>query len=386
VSERADEAPRAVHIGPLEVWPPVVLAPMAGVTDAPFRRLCRGYGAGLYVSEMITARALVERNARTLTMARFAPDESPRSIQLYGVAPATTAEAARVAVGELGAQHVDLNFGCPAAKVTRKGGGAALPFRHRLFAAIVAATVRAADPVPVTVKFRMGIDDTVLTHLGTGRVAATEGAAAVALHARTAEQLYSGSARWDAIGELKAAVAAVAPDVPVLGNGDLWEAGDALAMMAATGCDGVVVGRGCLGRPWLFGDLAAAFDGRPPPAPPTLGEVAAIMRRHAALLQDWFGGDIRRFRKHAAWYVKGFPVGSEARHRLTLVSSLADLDAELEAVLAAVGPDTPFPPEANRMVRGHSNGPRPVSLPSGWLEDPDDPTPPEGAELLVSGG
>lgn len=379
-------APATLHIGPLEVSPPVVLAPMAGVTDAPFRRLCRGYGAGLYVSEMITARALVERNERTMQMARFADDEDPRSIQLYGTAPQTTAEAARVAINELGAQHVDLNFGCPAAKVTRKGGGAALPFRHRLFADIVAATVRAAGAVPVTVKFRMGIRDDVLTHLATGRIAASEGAASVALHARTAEQLYSGSARWDAIGELKAAVAAVAPRVPVLGNGDLWEASDALAMMAATGCDGVVVGRGCLGRPWLFGDLAAAFDGRPRPEPPNLGEVAAMMRRHAALLLDWFGGDIRRFRKHAAWYVKGFAVGSEARHRLTLVTTLADLDAELDKVLAALGPDTPFPPAAHRMVRGHSNGPRAVSLPAGWLEDPDDPTPPIGAEVLVSGG
>lgn len=376
----------ALRIGPFEVWPPVVLAPMAGVTDAPFRRLCRGYGAGLYVSEMITARALVERNERTLQMARFAPDEEPRSIQLYGVAPATTAEAARVAIGELGAQHVDLNFGCPAAKVTRKGGGAALPFRHRLFAGIVAETVAAAAPVPVTVKFRMGIHDRALTHLAAGRIAATEGAAAVALHARTAEQLYSGAARWEAIAELKAAVAEVAPAVPVLGNGDLWEATDALAMMAATGCDGVVVGRGCLGRPWLFGDLAAAFEGRPPPAAPTLGEVASVMRRHAALLLAWFGGDIRRFRKHAAWYVKGFAVGSEARHRLTLVSTLADLDAELDDVLTTLGPDTPFPSGAHRMVRGHSNGPKPVALPAGWLDDPDDPTPPEGAEVLVSGG
>lgn len=375
-----------LHIGPHTVWPPVVLAPMAGVTDAPFRTLCGRYGAGLYVSEMITARALVERNERTLQMARFAPDEHPRSLQLYGVAPGTTAEAARIAVGELGVEHLDLNFGCPAAKVTRKGGGAALPFRHRLFGHIVEEAVRAAAPVPVTVKFRMGIHDGALTHLHAGRVAAEKGAAAVALHARTAEQLYSGAARWHAIGELKEAVAAVAPEVPVLGNGDLWEAADALAMMAATGCDGVVVGRGCLGRPWLFGDLAAAFERRPLPAAPTLGEVADVMRRHAALLLAWFGGDIRRFRKHAAWYVKGFAVGSEARRRLTLVSSLADLDAVLAEVVAALGPHTPFPPEAHRMVRGHSNGPRPVALPEGWLDDPEDPTPPAGAELLVSGG
>ena len=246
-------------LGSLSVWPPVVLAPMAGVTNAPFRRLCRRYGAGLYVSEMVLADALLHGSARTVRMVTFNDDESPRSVQLYGSDPATVGQAVRTLVGEGRVDHVDLNFGCPARKVTRKGGGAAVPLKPRLLAAIIAAAVTAAAPegVPVTVKFRKGISDDLLTFLTTGRVAEAEGAAAVALHSRTVEQHYAGEADWAAIAELKGAVTSI----PVLGNGDIWEAGDALAMLAATGCDGVVVGRGCLGRPWLFADLVAVLNG-----------------------------------------------------------------------------------------------------------------------------
>ena len=233
---------------------------MAGVTNAPFRRLCRRYGGGLYVSEMITARALIEGNAKTARMVTFGPDEQPRSLQLYGTDPAVLGEAVRRLVDEGRVDHVDLNFGCPAPKVTRRGGGAALPVKRALLRAIVRSCVAAAAPaaVPVTMKFRMGVDDRTLTYLEAGRIGEGEGVAAIALHARTAEQLYSGRADWAAIGRLKQAVTTV----PVLGNGDIWEASDALAMVAATGCDGVVVGRGCLGRPWLFADLEAAFAGK----------------------------------------------------------------------------------------------------------------------------
>ena len=379
--------PGPLRIGPVDVTLPVVLAPMAGVTNAPFRRLCRRFGAGLYVSEMITARAVVERNDRTMKLAAFADDESPRSLQLYGTDPTTMAEAVRIIIGELGAEHLDLNFGCPAAKVTRKGGGAALPWRHRLLGRIIAAAVTAADEagrVPVTVKFRKGIDDGHLTHLATGRIAEAEGAAAVALHARTAEQHYSGAADWDAIAALKAAVTTI----PVLGNGDIWEAGDALTMLAATGCDGVVVGRGCLGRPWLFGDLAAALSGQPVPAPPDAGEIIDLMLEHAKMLGIWkaeqwgVGFDIREFRKHAHWYVKGLPVGNDVRRALMAVSTIEDL----EAALSSIDRSLPFPESARRVPRGHTSGPRRVALPDGWLADPDDPSPPFGAEELVSGG
>ena len=374
-------------LGSLSVWPPVVLAPMAGVTNAPFRRLCRRYGAGLYVSEMVLADALLHGSARTARMVTFDADESPRSVQLYGSDPATVGQAVRMLVGEGRVDHVDLNFGCPARKVTRKGGGAAVPLKPRLLAAIIGAAVTAAAPegVPVTVKFRKGISDDLLTFLTTGRVAEAEGAAAVALHSRTVEQHYAGEADWAAIAELKGAVTTI----PVLGNGDIWEAGDALAMMAATGCDGVVVGRGCLGRPWLFGELVAAFEGRAPVDPPRLGEVAAVMREHAELLVEHFGGPrgVVELRKHTGWYLTGYPVGGDARRALAQVSTLAELDDHL----ARLDPAAELPPGGRRLKRGHTNGPIAVALPDGylasreaWLDDPR--LPDDAIAAALSGG
>ncbi len=369
-----------LKLGPIAVDPPVVLAPMAGVTNVAFRRLCRTYGAGLYVSEMVTARALVEGNAKTLGMAAFGADEPVRSVQLCGIDPQVMEAAVRRLVDEIGVDHIDLNFGCPAAKVTRQGGGAALPVHRVLFRSIVAAAVGAAGSVPVTVKMRIGVDPAHVTFLEAGRIAEDEGVAAVALHARTAEQLYSGSADWAAIAALKREVTTI----PVLGNGDLWEAADALAMIEATGCDGVVVGRGCLGRPWLFRDLADAFNGRPLQDPPDLGAVTAMMRTHAELLCATFGQDlgIRQFRKHTGWYLTGFPVGSAVRRALAQASS----PAEVVALLDGLDTTLPFPVETMRVARGHTNGPRPVRLPAGWLEAVDDPTPPAGGDLAVSGG
>ena len=369
-----------LKLGPIAVDPPVVLAPMAGVTNTAFRRLCRTYGAGLYVSEMVTARALVESNAKTMGMVTFGSDEPVRSVQLYGVDPRVMHEAVRRLVDDIGVDHIDLNFGCPAAKVTRRGGGAALPVHRTLLRHIIAAAVKGAGTVPVSAKFRIGVDDTHTTYLETGRIAEGEGAVAVALHARTAEQLYSGNADWQAIAALKETVTTI----PVLGNGDIWEASDALAMVAATGCDGVVVGRGCLGRPWLFRDLADAFAGRRLSAPPDLGEVAQIMATHASFLCDTFGDEhgIRQFRKHTSWYLTGFPVGPEVRRMMATIATPEELTRILDRLDGAV----PFPPGASRMARGHTNGPRPVHLPAGWLDTVDDPTPPEGGEELVSGG
>jgi nifR3 family TIM-barrel protein len=372
-----------LRIGPLEVDPPVVLAPMAGITNPPFRTLCRGFGAGLYVSEMITARALVEGHAKTLRLAGFDASERPRSLQLYGVDARYTGEAVRLLVGEDQVDHIDLNFGCPVRKVTRRGGGAAIPARPNLLRAIVRAAVAAAGQVPVTMKFRIGLDDGIRTFLDAGRIAEEEGCAAVAMHARTAAQLYDGEADWSAIGELKQAVTSI----PVLGNGDVWEAWDALRMLRQTGCDGVVVGRGCLGRPWLFRDLADVFAGRDPRDPPRFGEVAATMREHAQRLSAWMGEElgVRNFRKHATWYSKGFPGSARLRERLIAIRTLADL----EKILAECDPTVPFPPDAMRVPRGKSGGRQRVALPDGYLDDRASCTPPP-LELerreAVSGG
>ncbi len=370
---------RPVKIGPLVVWPPVVLAPMAGVTNYPFRRLCRRFGAALYVSEMVTARPLVEGNARTLRLAGFGPDEAPRSLQLYGVDPWTVGEAVRRLVGEGLVDHVDMNFGCPVRKVTRRGGGAAIPLKPNLLRALVRAAVAAAGSIPVTIKFRLGISDDRLTFLETGRIGEGEGCAAVALHARTAAALYSGAARWEAIGELKRAVR-----IPVLGNGDVWEAEDALRMLRSTGCDGVVVGRGCLGRPWLFRDLSDVFAGRSPSDPPCLGAVAEVMREHAASLAAWLGEGpaLRAFRRHATWYTKGFRRSAELRSDLMQLRSLAGL----AALLSRLDPDERFPPSAMRVPRGKSGGTQVVTLPDGYLYDPEDATPPPEEGCASDGG
>ncbi len=354
-----------MKIGPIDAATPVVLAPMAGVTNAPFRRLCRQFGGGLYVSEMISARALVEGNDKTNKLASFEDDEEIRSLQLAGVDPRYMGEAVRLLVEQDRVDHIDINFGCPVRKVTRHGGGGALPFKRRLFAAVVEAAVSNAGTVPVTIKMRVGIDDEHHTYLESGRIAEDLGVAAVALHGRTVAQLYSGTADWSTIARLKEAVTSI----PVLGNGDIWEADDALAMMDQTGCDGVVIGRGCLGRPWLFGELETALAGEPVPEAPSVAAVVPVMVEHARELMGWMGDQrgIREFRKHTGWYLKGYPVGGELRGNLGKISSLD----ELETLLAGID-DAPLPAENRRVARGHTRGPQVVSLPDGWLDDPDD--------------
>jgi len=388
-----------LQIGRHTIESPVVLAPMAGITNRAFRRLCRQYGdaglgqpgatggTSLYVSEMVTSRALVERTPVSMQLIEHDPDESPRSIQLYGVDPATVGAAVRMLVSEDRADHIDLNFGCPVPKVTRKGGGAALPWKTDLFRAIVSQAVKEAAPyaVPVTVKMRKGIDSDHLTFLEAGRIAEGEGVAAVALHARTASQAYSGQADWSAIKALKKVVTSI----PVLGNGDIWSADDALAMVEATGCDGVVVGRGCLGRPWLFTDLAAAFAGTTARIQPTLGEVAQTLRRHTEYLAEYHGSEMkacRDIRKHISWYLKGFPAGPDVRHRLALVDSLAALDDLIDTLDL----DQPWPGEPAEGQRGRAGSPRRVALPDGWLDSRElneaSAAVVAQAELSVSGG
>ncbi len=370
-----------------------MLAPMAGITNTAYRRLCQEYGGGLYVSEMVTSRALVERTPESMRLIGHHPSEKIRSVQLYGVDPKTIGEAVSMLVAENRADHIDLNFGCPVPKVTRKGGGAALPWKSDLFESIVKTAVKAAGEIPVTVKMRKGIDDEHLTFLDAGKAARDAGVVAVALHGRTAADYYSGVADWDAIAELRSAL----PDVQVLGNGDIWSAADAVRMMQQTGVDGVVVGRGCLGRPWLFGDLeraiSAYLEGQPldasETAMPSLGEVADAYYRHAELLVEFFESEeraCRDIRKHVAWYFKGYPVGGELRASLALANSLQ----EIRDLLGTLDRNIPYPGEAAEGPRGRLGSAKSCTLPENWLSSRelnfDQKTVLLDAELSVSGG
>ena len=384
----------ALQYGKIAIATPVVLAPMAGITNTAFRRLCREFGGGLYVSEMVTSRALVERTEESLRLVGHHSSEEIRSVQLYGVDPKTIAEAVTMLVAEDRADHIDLNFGCPVPKVTRKGGGAALPWKQDLFSSIVNAAVKAAGEIPLTIKMRKGIDADHLTYIEAGKAARDAGVTAVALHGRTAADYYSGQADWSAIAKLREAL----PDVQVLGNGDIWSAGDAIRMMRETGVDGVVVGRGCLGRPWLFGDLQSAFDEylKNPnsnaainPIQPNLGDVADAFKRHAELLVEFFESEMhacRDIRKHVAWYFKGYPVGGEFRAALSQVESLSHMDE----ILGTLERTQPYPGEEAEGPRGRLGGAKVCALPENWLQSRelmgDQRKVLQEAELGVSGG
>ena len=384
----------ALSYGNIAIDVPVVLAPMAGITNTAYRRLCQGFGGGLYVSEMVTSRALVERTEESMRLIGHHESEKVRSVQLYGVDPKTIADAVTMLVSEDRADHIDLNFGCPVPKVTRKGGGAALPWKQDLFQAIVQNAVKAAGEIPVTVKIRKGIDANHLTFLESGKAARDAGVAAVALHGRTAADYYSGKADWDAIAELRAAL----PDVQVLGNGDIWSAQDAVNMMKQTGVDGVVVGRGCLGRPWLFADLENAFRSylENPNAninysqvQPNLGEVADTFKKHAELLVEFFGDELRAcrdIRKHVAWYFKGYPVGGSLRAALASVETLTHMDE----LLGTLDRGMPYPGDEAEGPRGRAGGMKSCALPEHWLDSRELGDSARAslleAELSVSGG
>ncbi len=379
--------------------PVIELAPMAGVTNRAFRRVCREASTDIrnslgqtdqdntvYVAEMTTSQALLLRHPETLDLVTFDGDEKVRSAQLYGVDPDVVGAAVRMLVDEDMADHIDLNFGCPVPKVTRKGGGSALPWKRDLFASIVNSAVsNAQGKVPVTVKMRIGIDQDHITYLDAGRIASQAGVTWVALHGRTAAQYYGGKADWNAIARLVEHI----PDTPVLGNGDIWCAQDAQRMLDQTGARGVVIGRGCLGRPWLFGQIRASFAGEVVPAEPNSGVILDLMRRHAQLLVEMHGDEFRgcqEMRKHMAWYLKGVIAGSETRGALSLISSLA----QLEFLLANIDPDQILDEELAKSPRGRTTPDRKVNLPDGWLNSQfissTEKETVREAELLVSGG
>ncbi|MCL1799996.1 MAG: tRNA-dihydrouridine synthase, partial [Promicromonosporaceae bacterium] len=348
-----------------------------GQGDDPGSPRAADDGLGLYVAEMVMTRAVVERNPRAL---RILGGEtgSLRSAQLYGVDPKTVGEAVSVIGGEGLADHIDLNFGCPVPKITRKGGGGALPWKTQLFAAIVSSAVRAAAQyqIPITVKTRIGIDDSHPTFGDASQVAALEGVAAITLHARTVAQRYSGKADWDKIADL----VNLDLGIPIFGNGDVFTAENALEMITKTGCHGVAIGRGAQGRPWLFADLIAAFHGSPLRMRPSLTQVSAVILKHGQLLVEHYGDERRGvtdLRKHIAWYVRGFPVGGEVRHRLMQVIALAEL-AELLAAL----PDFDYPAVADD-PRGRMGSAKAPNLPHGWL-DSREMTPELAKALKVS--
>lgn len=357
---------KPVDLGKIHIATPVVLSPMAGITNWPFRVICREYGPdGLYVAEMITARALVARNPKALRLCRFAPSEKVRSLQLYGVDPLIVEQAARIVVDENMADHVDLNFGCPVPKVTRRGGGSALPWKTDLLQEILHRVVSVCNPagIPVTAKFRVGIDEDHQTFMQAGHIAQEEGCAAVTLHARTTAEYYGGHSDWSRIGELVEAL-----DIPVFGNGDIWGANDALAMFKETGCAGVAIGRGCQGRPWIFADIRSACNGSDNRVNPSLGEVCKVILRHLELLVDFYDGDERMavhdLRKHIAWYLKGFPVGGGTRKSFMECESIEDVQRNIDALDLSLK----LPEQVLDTPRGRVRFAKKVHLPYGWLD------------------
>lgn len=372
VHDRAVEAEKdvpklaPVRLGNLRVETPVVLSPMAGETNWPFRVICEGYGkSGLYVGEMITARAIVANNDKAWRLTRFAPSERIKSLQVYGVNPQWTGKAVRAIVERVHPDHIDLNFGCPVAKITRHGGGSALPWKEDLFAADVRAAVKACEGegIAVTAKIRVGIDADHETYLQAGHIAQEEGVAAVTLHARTTAEFYGGHSDWSKIRRLKQELR-----IPVFGNGDIWSAEDALEMVRETGCDGVAVARGAMGRPWIFANIRNAFAGSAERINPSLGEVGQIILRHSRFMIDFYDGDERHaihdMRKHIASYLRGFPVGGAVRRQFMSAETLDDV----KKMVDGLDPDLHIPDSAVGAPRGRVKFQRKVHLPYGWLD------------------
>ena len=316
---------KTLKIGNVELANPYILAPMAGVTDLPFRLLCKEQGAGLLCMEMVSAKAIQYNNKNTKALLEIHPEEQPVSLQLFGSDPDIISEIAK-RIEELPFAILDINMGCPVPKIVKNGEGSALMNQPKLVHEIVSKTVRAIQK-PVTVKIRKGFDDTSINAVEIAKIIEDAGGAAVAVHGRTREQYYAGRADWDIIRQVKEAVS-----IPVIGNGDVVSGESALSMMRETGCDGVMIGRGAQGNPWIFSELRAYEETGMICERPTMEELKSMMLRHARLQMEYKGEylGIREMRKHVSWYTTGLPNSAKLRGEINAIESYEELEELLE--------------------------------------------------------
>lgn len=315
-------------IGNVTLDNPYILAPMAGVTDLPFRLLCKEQGAGLLCMEMVSAKAIQFKNRNTQSLLRIHPEEQPVSLQIFGSDPDVMSEIAKE-IEELPFDILDINMGCPVPKIVRNGEGSALMKDPKLVEKIVSKTVRAIQK-PVTVKIRKGFDDSCINAVEIAKIIEQAGGAAVAVHGRTREQYYAGKADWDIIRRVKEAV-----QIPVIGNGDVTSPKEALEMRRETGCDGIMIGRGAQGNPWIFSELLAYDSTGTLIERPSKEEIRETMLRHAKLQIEWKGDylGIREMRKHVAWYTTGLPHAANLRNQINQVESYEELQELLTSLL-----------------------------------------------------
>ncbi len=316
-----------LQIGTLELNSNILLGPMAGVTDSPFRRLCRQSGCGLMFTEMVSAKALYYKDEKTRRLMTFLPEERPLGLQIFGSEPAVF-EAVVPELDELGFDIIDLNLGCPAPKIVKNGDGSALMKDPKLAEAVIRSVVRNSR-LPVMVKIRKGWDETSVNAVEIARIAEASGAAAVTVHGRTRDQFYMGRADWTIIGEVKAAL-----KIPVIGNGDIFTPQDAGRLLRDTGCDGIMVARGAQGRPWLFAQINAYLAGRPIPAEPDLAQRITIIAQHLEELIKIEGEHIAvlEIRKHASWYLKGITGGAAAKTSIHRANTQQEVLAALDVL------------------------------------------------------